>query len=105
MSSPNICDPIAHRFVDRFLKSGLPGGHRHDCSAEEFHPGYIQCLPFHVGGPHINDAFTAESRRHGGSGYAMLAGTGFGDDPLLPHPASQQDLTKGIVDLMSAGME
>src|ERR1700736_2837720 len=28
MSGPHVGDPIAHRFVDRFLERGLPGGDR-----------------------------------------------------------------------------
>ena len=34
----------------------------------------------------------------------MLAGSCFGDDPLLAHPAREQNLANGIVDLVRSGM-
>jgi hypothetical protein len=30
----------------------------------------------------------------------MLAGTGFGDDPMLAHPQGEEGLTEGVVDLV-----
>ena len=35
---------------------------------------------------------------------AMLTGSGFGNDALLPHPAGKQDLADGVVDLMRPRM-
>ena len=34
----------------------------------------------------------------------MLAGAGFGDDPLLAHAAGEQDLPHDVVDLVRAGV-
>ena len=34
----------------------------------------------------------------------MLAGAGFGDDPLLAHAAGEQDLAEHVVDLVRAGV-
>ena len=105
MSSANVCHPVAHRFIDRFLQGGLASRHRHDGSAQEFHPGHIQSLPFHVYSTHVNDTLAAEPRSNGGSGYAMLSGAGFGNDPLFSHSASQQDLPERVVYLVSARMQ
>ena len=34
----------------------------------------------------------------------MLAGTGLGNDPFLAHPQGEKSLTKGVVDLVGAGV-
>src|ERR1700704_5316906 len=66
MSRAHVCDPIAHRFVDRFLERGLPGGDRHDFRPEKFHARDVERLTFHVDLAHVNHAFAAETRRDRG---------------------------------------
>jgi len=34
----------------------------------------------------------------------MLAGAGFGNDPLLAHPAGEEDLANRVVNLVRSGM-
>src|SRR5690606_23222749 len=53
---------------------------------------------------HVDDAFQAQARRHGGGGHAVLAGAGLGDDPGPAHAAGQQRLADGVVDLVRAGV-
>ena len=85
MSGAHVRDPIAHRFVDRFLERGLSGGDRNDFRAEKFHARDVERLALHVDLAHVNDAFAAEARCDRGGGDAMLARAGFGDDALLAH--------------------
>ena len=38
MSGAHVCDPIAHRFVDRFLERGLADSDGNNFRAQKFHP-------------------------------------------------------------------
>ena len=105
MRAANVCDPVAHRFADRFFQCGLTGGDGDDFGAEKTHPRDVERLPFHVDRAHINDAFAAETRGDGGGGDAVLARAGLGDDALLAHAAREQDLTERVVDFVRAGVE
>lgn len=51
---------------------------------------------------HADCALEAHERRARGRGHAVLARTGFGNNPLFAHPLGQQALTQGIVDLVRA---
>ena len=42
---------------------------------------------------------------HGGCGYAMLAGPGFGNNSLFAHPFGKKSLTESVVDLVGAGVK
>src|ERR1700736_785551 len=105
MSGPHIRDPIAHRFVDRFLERGLTSSDRHDFRAEEFHARDVERLPLHVDLAHVDHAFAAESCCHRGGGNSVLARTGFGDDALFAHSPSEQNLAKGVVDFVCPGVK
>ena len=92
MSGTHICDPIAHRFVNRFLEGSLARRDRHNLRAEQFHASDIKRLTFHIDAAHINDALAAKARSHCGCGHAVLAGAGFSDNALLAHPSRQKNL-------------
>ena len=91
MSGAHVRDPIAHRFVDRFLERGLAGGDGNDFRAEKFHARDVERLPLHVDLAHVNDAFAAEARRDRGGGHAVLTGAGLGDDARLAHAPGEQE--------------
>ena len=101
----HIGHPVAHGLVDGFLERLLSRINRHDGGAEHAHPEDVERLPFAVDRAHVDDAFEPEHRRYGGSGHAVLAGTGLGDDALFAHALGQQDLPHGVVDLVGAGVQ
>ena len=105
MGGANICDPVAHCFADGFLQGGLSSADGDDFRAQELHPRDVESLPFHIDRAHVNDAFAAKPRGHGGSSDTMLSRAGLGDDTVLAHPLREQDLAERIVDFMRAGME
>ena len=53
---------------------------------------------------HENDAFHAHERRGGGGGYAVLTGTGLGNQAGLAHFLGEQSLSEHVVDLVRAGV-
>ena len=100
----HVGDPVAHRFVQRVLQRGRAAGHRHHRRAEQLHAVDVDLLPLDVGGAHVDHAFQAQPGGDRGTGDTVLAGAGLGDDPLLAHPAGQQRLADGVVDLVRAGV-
>ena len=105
MRRAHVRDPIAHRFVDRFFQRRLAGGDGDDFRAQKTHPRNVERLAFHIDRAHVDDAFAAEPRGHRGGRDAVLAGAGFGDDPLLAHAPREQDLAERVVDFVRAGVE
>jgi hypothetical protein len=99
----DIRDPVAQRLVHRVLQRAVAGGHRVTFGAEKLHAEHVRRLPLHIGGTHIDFAFS-RSGRNRGRGHAMLAGAGFGDDARLAHAFGKQDLPEAIVDLVAAGV-
>lgn len=100
----HVADPVAHRFIQRVLERGRARGDRDDLGPEQLHAVDVDLLPFDVGRAHVDHAFQAQPRRDGGTGHAMLAGAGLGDDAGLAHAAGQQRLADGVVDLVRAGV-
>ena len=100
----DVGDPVAHRLVHRVLQRAGAGGHRHHLGPQQFHAKDVGLLPLHIGRAHVDDAFQAEQRAHGGCRDAVLAGAGLGEDALRAHPASQQDLTQAVVRFVRTGM-
>ena len=96
--------PVAERLVDGVLERPAARRDRHHLGAEQPHPGHVQRLPLGVLLAHVDDAVQAEQRAGGRGGYAVLAGAGLGDHPLLAHPLGQQRLPKHIIDLVRAGV-
>jgi hypothetical protein len=100
----DVADPVAHGFVQGVLERGRTTAHRHHRGAQQAHAVDVGLLPLDVGGAHVDHALQAQARGHGGTGHAVLAGAGLGDDPGLAHAAGQQRLADGVVDLVRAGV-
>ena len=96
--------PIANRLVGRVFQCLRSAGYGAYLGPQQTHPEDVQRLPANVFSAHVDDRLQAEKSRHGGNAYAVLAGAGFGYYPLLAHPPGQQGLTKGVVDLVGAGV-
>ncbi len=96
--------PCTERFIDRFFEGLLAGLGRNDLGTEHFHAEHVELLAFHVHGTHVNGAFHAHECSGGGSGNAVLSGTGLGNDLLFAHALGEQNLADGIVDLVCAEM-
>src|SRR5256885_1310177 len=105
MSSPNVCDPIAHRFVDRFLERRLADCDRDYFRAEKFHSRDVQRLTLHVHFAHVNNTFATETRGHGRGGNTMLARASFGDNPAFAHPLREENLAERVVDFVRASVQ
>lgn len=75
-----------------------------DFGAQKFHAVYVQCLSFGIDFTHEDFAFHAEEGGNGGSGYAVLAGAGFGNEAGLAHPFCQEGLADAVIDLVGAGV-
>ena len=99
-----VADPVAQRLVQRVLERARARAHRAHLGTQQAHAEHVGLLPLDVALAHVDDAFQAEARGHGGGGDAMLAGAGLGDDPLLAHPARQHHLAEHVVDLVRAGV-
>src|SRR5690606_23681989 len=100
----DVGHPVAQRFVHGILQRAGSGGNRNHLGAQELHAENVGLLALDIGGAHVDYAFQAEARRYGGSGDAVHAGAGLGDDALLAHAFGQQDLADAVVDLVRAGV-
>ncbi len=100
----HIRHPVAHRFVDRILQRAAAAVHRRHRGAQHPHAEHVQGLARDVVGAHVDDALQPEERTGRGGRHPVLAGAGFRNHPGLPHPARQQHLSHGVVDLVRAGM-
>ena len=100
----DVGHPVAQGFVHRVLQGAGAGGDRNHFGAQELHAEDVGLLAVDVGGAHVDHALHAEARGHGGSGHAVHAGAGLGDDALLAHALGQQDLADAVVDLVRAGV-
>ena len=100
----DVGDPIADRLAGGVLEGGGAGRHGLDGGPQQPHAEDVEGLAAHVLGAHVDDALQPEAGAHRGSGDAMLAGAGFGDDALLTHAQGQQALAQGVVDLVGAGV-
>src|SRR5205814_10552107 len=100
----DVCDPVAHRFIDRILQRLAPRRDGNDAGAEQFHPEYVQFLAPNVLLAHIDVAFESEPRTGRRRSDAVLSGASLRDDALLAHAPREQSLAKAVVDLVRAGM-
>ena len=100
----HIGDPVAQRLVHRVFQRVGAAGDGHHLGTEQLHAEHIGLLPLDILRAHIDDAGQAKARADGGGGNAMLARTGFGDDPRLAHADGEQNLADAIVDLVRAGV-
>ncbi len=101
----HIRDPVAHRLVDGVLQRSRTRADATHLRAQQAHPQNVQLLPAHVLLHHVDDAFEAQQRTHGGRGDAVLARAGLSDDALFAHAFCQQTLAERVVDLVRAGVQ
>ena len=100
----DVRHPVADRLVGRVLQGLAAGFDRGHGGAEQSHLVDVDRLPGHILDAHVDLAGQAELRADGGDRHPVLAGAGLGDDPQLAHPAGEQHLAQGIVDLVGAGV-
>src|SRR5205085_12078845 len=100
----DVRDPVTHRFVDRVLERAAAACDRTHRGAEKPHAKDVERLALDVVLAHEHFARDAEERADGRSRNAVLAGTGFCDDPRLAHALCEQALAETVVDLVGAGM-
>src|SRR6476661_3606979 len=98
------CDPVSDCRAHGLLKRPRPRVHRDHLGAEQLHPLDVRGLPADVLGAHVDGALEAEERAGRCRRYAMLPGAGLGDHAALAHPARQQRLADGVVDLVRPGV-
>jgi len=104
MGVGHVRDPVAHGLVDRVLQRLAAAVHGAHNGAQELHAENVQGLASNIIGAHIHFAVETE---HGGSRrrcHSVLAGAGLRDHTGLAHALREQNLGKGVVDLVSAGV-
>src|SRR5690625_1384034 len=99
MGVVDVGDPVAEGLVDGVLEGAAADGDRDALGAEHAHPGDVEGLAFGVLFTHVDDTVEAEEGAGGGGGYAVLSGTGLGDDAGLAHAFGEQGLAEHVVDL------
>ena len=100
----DVRDPVADRCARRLLERPRARLDRLHGGAEETHPLDVRRLPAHVLGAHVHHALEPEPRAGGRGRDAVLAGPRLGDDPALPEPPGEDDLSERVVDLVRAGV-
>ena len=85
MRIAHAADPFAHSFVDGILEDAGARGHSVDLRAQEFHTVYVESLADRILFAHEYLTFKAQEGCRRRRRYAVLAGTGFGDNPGLAH--------------------
>ena len=98
----HVGDPVAHRLVDGVFQRPASRIHLADLGAKQPHAQHVRRLPRHVFRAHVDDAFEAEQRAGRRAGDAVLSRARLRDDAPLAHPAGQQRLPQGVVDLVRA---
>ena len=96
--------PVANGLATSIAQRHITGTYRMYLSAQHLHTFHIGMLALHIGGPHKDFTFHIHQGAHGGRSHAMLSGSGLGDDACLAHLLGHQNLTHGIIDLMSTRM-
>ncbi|MNZ25417.1 hypothetical protein D3C78_425850 [compost metagenome] len=100
----DVGDPVTQGLVHGVLQGAGAGGDRDDLGAQQLHAEHVGLLALDVGGAHVDHARQAEAGSDGGSGHAVHAGAGFGDQALLAHALGQQHLADAVVHLVRAGV-
>src|ERR1700733_493525 len=105
MSGAHVCDPIAHRLIDRVLQRAAACLNANHFSAEKAHAKHIQPLPLHVFRAHIHRARKSQSRRHGCRRHAVLSRASLRNHSLFLHAHSKQALPDAVIDFVRAGVK
>ena len=92
--------PVAVGVVDRVLERPRSRRHRNDLGPQQTHARDVERLALGVDLAHVDRAVQPEQGGGGGSGDAVLAGTGLGDDAGLAEASGEQRLTQHVVDLV-----
>ena len=92
--------PCHERLIHSVLERLITTLRWDDGSTEHLHALDIDMLTLNIKCAHIDIALHTHERAGGSGGYTMLACTRLGDDVVLPHLLRQQDLPKGIIDLV-----
>ena len=100
----NVGHPVTQGFVHCIFEGAGAGHHRDHFGAQQLHAEHVGLLALDVGGAHVDHALQAKARSHGGSGHAVHAGAGLGDDAFFAHAPCQQDLADAVVDLVRASV-
>ena len=56
MRRRDVCHPVAHRFIDRIFQRAAAGIDANHFGAEKQHAIYVEPLPLHIFGAHVNGA-------------------------------------------------
>ena len=75
-----------------------------DLSPQHLHALHIGMLSFHISGTHEHLTFHVHQGTYRCCGNPMLSRTSLGDDTRLTHSLRHQDLSDGVIDLMSSRM-
>jgi len=100
----DVGDPVTHRLIERVFEGFGAAGNGMDFGAQEFHSEDIQLLASAVFFTHIDFALESKESANGGGGDTVLTSAGLRDDSFLAHSEGEEGLTKGVIDLMSAGV-
>src|SRR5690606_29322629 len=100
----DIGDPVAHGLVQGVLQGARARFDGHHRGAQQLHAVDVGRLSADVLAAHVDHAFHAVARRHGGRGHPVLARTGLGDHARLAHAPGEQGLADAVVDLVGAGV-
>ena len=87
-------DPVAKGLVHGVLQGARAVRDRRHGGAQLFHPEHVGALPGHIFRAHVNRAFEAKARGHGGRRHAVLARPGLRDHPGLAHAPDQKPLLR-----------
>ena len=82
----------------------LPDSTGTTVAPKQLHAVDVGALALDVFAAHVDHAFQPVAGTDGGSGHAVLAGAGFGDDARLAHALGEHGLADDVVDLVGAGV-
>ena len=97
-----VTAPVTNRLISGIFQGHVAGGDRYHLGSQHLHLLHVGMLSFYVGLTHIDHALHVHQGTNGSGRHAMLSGTRLGDNPLLAHTSSDQDLTDRVVDLVCA---
>ena len=96
--------PVAYGLIGRVLQSLVAAFDRKHFSSQHLHALHVDTLALNVQRSHVDTAGHIHQGAYGGSCHTVLTSPRLSDDTFLAHLACKQDLTDGIVDLVSSSM-